>query len=288
MIKKKSWTLETAALLLPAAVFLLAVFVYPFLYALGLSLTEKGSGVLSIANYFRFFQDSVELKTVWNTLKISIPVTVLSIVLAVPIAYHMRFGVKNEKMVSFFLRIPMTLGVVLIAEGMMTFMGRNGWVMLLLEKLGLITTRPGLIHNYWGVVISLFIQSFPMGLTILIGYVRGIHPSLESASRMLGASQTQTFWKVQFPLMMPGILIAFCLNFTSNFSVFTSALMLGQPTSTTRVMAYSAYITAYEYFNYNYSSTICIMMVLIQFLILGLVFALRNKLYKGASSVGKG
>lgn len=288
MIKKKSWTLETAALLLPAAVFLLAVFVYPFLYALGLSLTEKGSGVLSFANYFRFFQDSVELKTVWNTLKISIPVTVLSIVLAVPIAYHMRFGVKNEKMVSFFLRIPMTLGVVLIAEGMMTFMGRNGWVMLLLEKLGLITTRTGLIHNYWGVVISLFIQSFPMGLTILIGYVRGIHPSLESASRMLGASQTQTFWKVQFPLMMPGILIAFCLNFTSNFSVFTSALMLGQPTSTTRVMAYSAYITAYEYFNYNYSSTICIMMVLIQFLILGLVFALRNKLYKGASSVGKG
>lgn len=288
MIKKKSWTLETAALLLPAAVFLLAVFVYPFLYALGLSLTEKGSGVLSFANYFRFFQDSVELKTVWNTLKISIPVTVLSIVLAVPIAYHMRFGVKNEKMVSFFLRIPMTLGVVLIAEGMMTFMGRNGWLMLLLEKLGLITTRTGLIHNYWGVVISLFIQSFPMGLTILIGYVRGIHPSLESASRMLGASQTQTFWKVQFPLMMPGILIAFCLNFTSNFSVFTSALMLGQPTSTTRVMAYSAYITAYEYFNYNYSSTICIMMVLIQFLILGLVFALRNKLYKGASSVGKG
>lgn len=288
MIKKKGWTLETAVLLLPAAVFLLAVFVYPFIYALGLSLTEKGGSILSFANYARFFHDSVELKTVWNTLKVSVPVTILSIVLAVPIAYHMRFGVKNEKAVLFFLRIPMTLGVVLIAEGMMTFMGRNGWLMLLLEKLGMITTRTGLIHNYWGVVISLFIQSFPMGLTILIGYVRGIHPSLESASRMLGASQIQTFWKVQFPLMMPGILIAFCLNFTSNFSVFTSALMLGQPTSTTRVMAYSAYITAYEYFNYNYSSTICIMMVLIQFFILGVVFALRNKLYKGASSVGKG
>lgn len=288
MINKKGWTLETAILLLPAAIFLLVVFVYPFLYALGLSLTEKGSSMLSFANYSQFFHDSVELKTVWNTLTISIPVTILSIVLAVPIAYHMRFGVKNEKMVLFFLRIPMTLGVVLIAEGMMTFMGRNGWLMLLMEKLGMITTRTGLIHNYWGVVISLFIQSFPMGLTILIGYVRGVHPSLENASRMLGASRSQTFWRVQFPLMMPGILIAFCLNFASNFSVFTSALMLGQPTSTTRVMAYSAYITAYEYFNYNYSSTICIMMVLIQFIILGLLFALRNKLYKGASSVGKG
>lgn len=184
--------------------------------------------------------------------------------------------------------IPMTLGVVLVAEGMITYFGRNGWLMLFLEKIGLIEDRTGLIHNYWGVVISLFIQSFPMGLTILIGYTRGIHPSLEMASRMLGASKTQTFGKVILPLMMPGILIAFCLNFTSAFSVFTSAIMLGQVTSTTRVMAYSAYITAYEYFDYNFSSTICIMMVIIQFVLIGIVFALRNTLYKGASSVGKG
>ena len=280
--------METAALILPAVLFLLAVFIYPFVYALKLSFTDSGSGGLTLANYISFFSDSVELKTVWNTIIISVPVTILTVVLAVPIAYYMRNGIKHEKLVTFFLMIPMTLGVVLIAEGMITYFGRNGWLMLLLEKMGLIEERTGLIHNYWGVVISLFIQSFPMGLTILIGYTRGIHPSLERASRMLGASRSQTFWRVIFPLMMPGILIAFCLNFTSAFSVFTSAIMLGQATSTTRVMAYSAYITAYEYFDYNFSSTICVMMVIIQFILIGVVFALRNKLYKGASSVGKG
>ena len=288
MLKNKGWTMETAALILPAVVFLLAVFIYPFVYALKLSFTDSGSGGLTLANYISFFSDSVELKTVWNTIIISVPVTILTIVLAVPIAYYMRNGIMHEKMVTFYLMIPMTLGVVLIAEGMITYFGRNGWLMLLLEKIGLIEERTGLIHNYWGVVISLFIQSFPMGLTILIGYTRGIHPSLERASRMLGASRSQTFWRVIFPLMMPGILIAFCLNFTSAFSVFTSAIMLGQATSTTRVMAYSAYITAYEYFDYNFSSTICVMMVIIQFILIGVVFALRNKLYKGASSVGKG
>ncbi len=288
MLKNKGWTMETAALILPAVLFLLAVFIYPFVYALKLSFTDSGSGGLTLANYISFFSDSVELKTVWNTIIISVPVTILTIVLAVPIAYYMRNGIKHEKLVTFFLMIPMTLGVVLIAEGMITYFGRNGWLMLLLEKMGLIEERTGLIHNYWGVVISLFIQSFPMGLTILIGYTRGIHPSLERASRMLGASRSQTFWRVIFPLMMPGILIAFCLNFTSAFSVFTSAIMLGQATSTTRVMAYSAYITAYEYFDYNFSSTICVMMVIIQFILIGVVFALRNKLYKGASSVGKG
>ncbi len=288
MLKKKGWNLETAVLLLPAVVFLLLVFVFPFIWALKLSFTVKAADGFSLSNYIRYFTDSVEMKTLWNTIKISLPVTVLTIVLAVPIAYYMRNGVKFEKLITFFLRIPMTLGVVLVAEGMMTFMGRNGWLMLLLEKIGLISERTGLVHNYWGVVVSLFIQSFPIGLTVLIGYIRGIHPSLESASRMLGASKTQTFWKVLFPLMMPGILIAFCLNFTSNFSVFTSAIMLGQPTSLTRVMAYSAYVYAYEYFDYNYSSTICIMMVVVQFVIIGAVFAIRNRMYKGTSSVGKG
>ncbi len=288
MLKRKGWTVETMALLLPAVLFLMLVFVYPFVYALRLSLSLKGSNALTLENYSRFFTNAVEMETVWNTIKISLPVTILTIVLAIPIAYYMRKGVKHEKLITFFLMIPMTLGVVLIAEGMITYFGRNGWVMLLLEQLGLVKDRTGLIHNYWGVVISLFIQSFPMGLTILIGYTRGIHPSLEQASRMLGATPVQTFWKVVFPLMMPGILIAFCLNFTSAFSVFTSAIMLGQATSTTRVMAYSAYITAYEYFDYNFSSTICIMMVVIQLIIIGLVFMLRNKLYKGASSVGKG
>ncbi len=287
-MKNRGWSLETAAMVLPAVLFLIVVFIYPFIYALKMSFTIGDEGTVTFANYIRFFQDSVEMKTVWNTLVISVPVTILTIVLAVPIAYYMRNGIRHEKLVTFFLMIPMTLGVVLIAEGMITYFGRNGWLMLILERLGFIHERTGLIHNYWGVVISLFIQSFPMGLTILIGYTRGIHPSLERASRMLGATKSQTFWKVIFPLMMPGILIAFCLNFTSAFSVFTSAIMLGQATSTTRVMAYSAYITAYEYFDYNFSSTICIMMVIIQFILIGIVFALRNKLYKGASSVGKG
>jgi len=287
MGKGKGWSAEAAILLFPSIVFLLLVFVYPFIYAIQLSL-QDGAGAYTVANYIRFFADGVELRTIWNTITISLPVTVLSVVLAVPIAYHMRRGIKHEKLITFFLMIPMTLGVVLIAEGMITYVGRNGWLMLLLEKLGLVAERTSLIHNYFGVVASLFIQTLPMGLIILIGYTSGIHPSLEQAATMLGASKTQTFWRVMIPLMMPGILIAFCLNFTAAFSVFTSAIMLGQPTSLTRVMAYSAYVHAYEFYNYNFSSTVCVIMVVIQLAIIGFVFMLRNRLYKGASVVGKG
>jgi putative spermidine/putrescine transport system permease protein len=287
MDSRKGWSAETIVFLFPAVAFLLLVFIYPFIYAIQLSFTD-GTGAFTLANYIKYFSNVVEMKTILITLKISLPVTVLSIVLAVPSAYFMRRGIKHEKLISFFLMLPMTLGVVLIAEGMITYFGRNGWVMLLLEQLGLVADRTSLIHNYFGVVMSLFIQTFPMGLIILIGYTSGIHPNLEMASTMLGATKTQTFWRIMLPLMMPGILIAFALNFTSAFSVFTSAIMLGQPTSLTRVMAYAAYVQAYEYYDYNFSSTICILMIIIQLLIIGFVFALRNRLYKGATAMGKG
>ncbi len=287
MDRRKGWSAETIAFLFPAVMFLLAVFIYPFIYAVQLSLTD-GMGAFTLGNYIKFFTDVVEMKTVLITLKISLPVTILSIVLAIPIAYFMRRGIKHEKLITFLMMLPMTLGVVLIAEGMITYFGRNGWVMLLLEQLGLVADRSSLIHNYFGVVTSLFILIFPMGLIILIGYTSGIHPSLEMAATMLGATNSQTFKRVMFPLMMPGILIAFALNFTAAFSVFTSAIMLGQPTSQTRVMAYAAYVHAYEYFDYNFCSTICILMIVIQLLIIGFVFAFRNRLYKGASAVGKG
>jgi putative spermidine/putrescine transport system permease protein len=88
--------------------------------------------------------------------------------------------------------------------------------------------------------------------------------------------------------MAPGVAIAFCINFTASFSVFPSAIMLGAPSGPTRVMAYAAYQWSYEKFNQNFGSTISIVMVVVQLIIVGAVLAWRQSLYRGASVVGKG
>lgn len=53
MLKKKGWNIETIILLLPAVLFLATVFVYPFIYALNLSLTDA-TGEYTVANYINF------------------------------------------------------------------------------------------------------------------------------------------------------------------------------------------------------------------------------------------
>lgn len=274
-------------LLLPSLAFLLILFIYPFIYGIILSLTTK-AGQFTLSNYKTFFTDMWELRTIWVTLYISLPVTVLCVAVAVPLAYYMRKGLKSEKMITFFLIVPITLGTVLVSEGMLTYLGPKGWFNQFLMFLGVISEPLVLTHNYIGVILSLFIQGFPFAFLMLLGYTSGINPDLEKAAQMLGAKKRETFWKIMFPLMTPGIAIAFCLNFVMSFSVFPSAVLLGQPSGPTRVIAYAAYQWAYEKYDRNMGSTICMVMAVIEIVIIALVLTWRQRMYKGASIVGKG
>ncbi|MGA2545976.1 MAG: ABC transporter permease [Rectinemataceae bacterium] len=274
-------------LLVPALVFIILLFLYPFFYGLYLSLT-KANGTFTLTNYARFFSDARDFRTVWTTLSIAVPVTFVNVGLAIPFAYHMRRGLRGEKLISFFLIVPITLGTVLVSEGMLTFMGPNGWLNQLLIVLRIAREPVRFTHNYLGVVISLGLQGFPYAFLMLLGYVSGISPDLEKASQMLGASRIQTFWRVLFPLMVPGIAISFCLNFVMAFSVFPSAVLLGQPSGPTRVISIAAYQWAFEKFNFNAASAISMVMAAIELVVIGIVLAWRGRMYKGASIVGKG
>jgi putative spermidine/putrescine transport system permease protein len=273
--------------LVPAVLFVLLLFIYPFFYGLFMSFTTN-EGNFTLANYIRFFTDARDFQTILITLKIAIPVTIIGVGLAVPFAYYMRRGIKGEKIITFFLIVPVSLGTVLISEGMLTFMGPNGWLNQFLMALNIVKEPVRLTHNYTGVVISLGLQGFPYAFLMLLGYISGINPDLEKASQMLGASKTQTFWKVLFPLMVPGIAISFCLNFVMAFSVYPSAVLLGQPSGPTRVIAIAAYQWAFEKFDWNAASAITMVMAAIELMVIGIVLEWRGKIYKGASIVGKG
>lgn len=287
MSKGKQWNLNLVLLLLPAILFIALLFIYPFFYGLFLSFTNVNGG-FTLDNYRKFFTDLWELRTIWVTLKLAIPATIINVVLAIPFAYYMRRGLKGEKLITFFLILPITLGTVLISEGILTYMGPKGWLNQLLMAIGVVKEPYRFTHNFLGVMISLVLQGFPFAFLMLLGYVSGINPDLEKAAQMLGASQKETFWKIIFPLMIPGVAIAFCLNFVMNFTVYPSAVLLGQPSGPTRAISIAAYQWAFEKFNFNMGSTISMIMALIELFVIVMVFVWRQRIYKGASIIGKG
>lgn len=272
-------------LLLPAVLFIFALFVYPFLYGLVLSFEPKAGGWM--ANYTRFFSDPFLYDTVGKTLAIAVPVTLLNVAFSVPVALRVRL-MYRPRWLTTILVIPITLGTVLVAEGMLNYLGPRGWFNRALMTVGFSDSPVRLIHNYWGVFLSLVITGFPFTFLLTLSYVTGIDPALEQAGAMLGARGWQRFKTIILPLLVPGLVITFCLSFVQAFSVFPSAVLLGAPAGDTRVISIAAYTAAFEEYDSSMASAIAMIMAFVQVLIVAALLGAQSLVYRGPAGGGKG
>jgi putative spermidine/putrescine transport system permease protein len=279
-------------MLVPAIVFTLALFIYPFAYGIGLTFQplpgiqeQWGGGIF--ANYIAFFQDPFIFDSVWITMRLAIPAALINVLVSIPIAFKLRVRFRGKRFLSTLLVLPITLGTVLTAQGLLIFAGRQGWLNRFLTESGLISEPLPLVNNYLGVMFSLVISGFPFAYLLISSYLSGIDPSLEAAAKTLGANWKQRFRRVTLPLLAPGLATTFILTFVLAFSVFPSARLVGDPGGDTRVMALMAYRAFGEQQDYGMASTIAVMMGLVELIVVAVVLLGRSFLYKGSTG-GKG
>lgn len=285
-LRLRAWGLDGVTLLvLPAVIFVLALFVYPFLYGLWLSFHPKSGGPLG--NYAKFFSDPFLWTTITKTLVLAVPVTLLNVIASIPVALRVRL-MRHQRLLTTILVVPITLGTVLVAEGLLTYLGPRGWVNRILLDLGLVDHPVRLLHNYWGVFLSLVITGFPFTFLLTLSYVTGVDPGLENAAAMLGAGARERFRRVLLPLLIPGLTITLALSFVQAFSVFPSAILLGEPAGTTRVMSIAAYEAAFEQYDYSLASAIAMLMAAVQIVIVLALLGARGLFYAGPAGSGKG
>ncbi|HWK47511.1 MAG TPA: sugar ABC transporter permease [Stellaceae bacterium] len=277
---------RTALLVIPAVVLVLALFVYPFGYGLVLSFEPMQGGVLE--NYANFFTKAALYQTIATTLWLALPATLVNVFIALPIAFQLRRKSAYQRIFTTILVIPITLGTVLVAEGMLTYLGPQGWFNRVLMNLHLIEVPVRLTHNYWGVLLSLVITGFPFAFLLILSYITGIDPVLAQAASTLGARPGAQFRHIYLPLLVPGLAICFCLSFVQAFSVFPSAVLLGAPAGPTRVISIAAYQAAFEDYDYSMASAIAMIMGAVQLLVVIAVLALRGAFYKGPATGAKG
>ncbi len=270
-------------LALPAILFVAALFVYPFLYGLTLSFEPKAGDF--IANYRKFFSDPFLYGTIAATLWLAVPATLINVVLSSPVAMRVR-RLRHRRVLTTLLVVPITLGTVLIAEGLLTYLGPQGWFNRSLALLGLGPVR--LVHNYTGVMLSLIMSGFPFTFLLTLSYITGIDPSLEQAAATLGARARARFRHVILPLLAQGLAINLCLSFVQTFSVFPSAVLLGAPAGATRVISIAAYQAAYEQYDYSMAAAVAMIMGFVQLAVVVVILAARALVYRGAAGAGKG
>lgn len=270
-------------LALPAVLFVLALFIYPFAYGFVLSFQPKAGNWL--ANYTKFFSDPFLYDTIGATFRLAIPATLINVVMSVPVALTVR-RMHHRRLLTAILVVPITLGTVLIAEGLLIYLGPQGWFNRALLMIGVGQIR--LVHNYTGVMLSLILSGFPFTFLLTLSYLTGIDPSLEQAASTLGAKAWARFVHILLPLLAQGLAINLCLSFVQTFSVFPSAVLLGAPAGATRVISIAAYQAAYEQYDSSMASAIAMIMGFCQLIVVVAILAGRSLAYRGATGGGKG
>lgn len=205
----------------PVAFFLLvsfAIYLEPGLFDYG----------FTTANYERLIADDYALGVLLDTLRISLVVTVLCVVLGYPVAMFLaRESGWLRRTVMIVTTASLFTNLVVRTYGWLVFLTPRGLFNNVLLDLGLIERPLRLMFNETGVVIGLVQIMLPILIIVLAVSLQGIDRVLEDAAAIAGAGRLRIFCRVTWPLALPGLIGGSVLVFTLSMSSFITPEFLG-------------------------------------------------------------
>jgi spermidine/putrescine transport system permease protein len=151
--------------------------------------------------------------------------------LGYPLAYFLSFcaGAKKDLLYQLVI-IPLWVSYLVRAYAWKTILGSDGVLNTLLQYAHL-TKHPleFLLYSPFAVVLTLTHIYTPFAILPIYAALEHIPRNLVEASHDLGATPAQTFWKVIFPLSIPGVLAGATFAFVLSLGDFLAPLLLGGP-----------------------------------------------------------
>ncbi len=206
---------------LPLTVWLGLFFLIPIFIVFIYSFLTKGvyGGVefKFTLNSFKVFSNPLFLKIVYKTFWVSLLVTIITVVMAVPTAYYIVRSKYKEKLI-YLIIIPFWTNFLIRIYAWVAILGTNGFVNSFLKKIGLIDTPIQFLYNMGAIILISVYTSLPFAILPLYATIDKFDFALVEAARDLGATNSQAFFKVFLPNIKSGIITA---------SIFTFVPMLG-------------------------------------------------------------
>jgi len=224
-------------LILPALAIMLIFYIWPLVEIFGISFSEPRPGFDNYANLF----DSRPIRT---SFVITFRVAAITTIWCLVLGYIVSYAIYNTKpkyvglMIALVL-LPFWLSVLIRSFAWIVLLGRSGVVNDSLGAIGLISQPLPLMHNEFGVILSMVHVMLPFAILPIMANMKGISPAYVDAARGLGASELRAFISVYFPQTLPGVLSAALLVFVLALGFYITPALLGGG----RVLMISEYIT---------------------------------------------
>ncbi|WP_315133035.1 ABC transporter permease subunit [Achromobacter marplatensis] len=210
----------------PLVVLLLVLLIYPVGQLLLLSFV--GDQGFSLTQYHRLFESSVYVNVLLITLKISLWTTFFSVVAGYPVAYLISsLSAKRKTSLLFWVLLSFWTSFLVRTFAWVVLLGRNGVVNQLLQALGILDAPANLLYNFGSVLVGMVHALMPLAVLTMLSVMENIDRNLPRAASTLGARPGTAFWKIYFPLSMPGVAAAAIMVFVTAIGFFITPALLG-------------------------------------------------------------
>jgi spermidine/putrescine transport system permease protein len=185
----------------------------------------------TLDNYRELLRVNVYLQTLFRSMWIAARVMLFSLLLGYPLAYYLSFHSGRRKDLFYQLVIiPLWVSYLVRAYAWKTILGSDGVLKTLLQYVHM-TQHPldFLLYSPFAVVLTLTHIYTPFAFLPIYASLEHIPRPLVEASHDLGAPPFQTFWRVIFPLSIPGVVAGATFAFVLSLGDFLAPLLLGGP-----------------------------------------------------------
>jgi spermidine/putrescine transport system permease protein len=225
---------RAALLLAPPFLYALALLALPLLAVLLFSFWTQDFMTIdtsfTLANYREFFDKPIYGVLLGRSLMVSGIVTLVTVLLAYPVAYFLSFHVRSERksLWLFLITIPFWTSYLIRVFLWKVILGYNGVINSGLIGAGLIEDPLSFIlYNVNAVIITLAHAFAPFAILPIFVALEKIDRSLIEASRDLGETRVTTFLRVTLPLSMPGLVAAVLIVFIPTIGDYVTPELMG-------------------------------------------------------------
>ena len=216
-------------------VFLLTAAFFALFFVLPIFGTLQGAfvgsdGKLTLDYIAEVFRNPIYLEGLWNSLLMGIFSTLLTALIAVPLAVISdRYLFPGKSLLGACILIPMILPPFVGAIGVKQILGQEGALNALLESLGLMNPAHPMDwlgeSRLWGVIIMNALHLYPILYLNVLAALANVDPAMEEAAENLGCTGFRKFRKITLPLIMPGLFAGGTIIFIWAFTELGVPLM---------------------------------------------------------------
>jgi putative spermidine/putrescine transport system permease protein len=227
--------LSAASLIGPATFIVAAGLLIPIAILFRYSLNKFVPRLLMVEaftfeNYVKFFTDAYYIGVFLTTVQVALACTVICLVLGFPLAYVLaRTRTRFKNVLVMLVVLPLFVGNAVRAAGWMTLFGSKGIISVGLMGIGITSEPTEIMFTTSAVIIGIIAVNLPFMVLTLQSVIESIDRSVEEAAFSMGAGPWHMFWRVLWPLALPGIAAGVILTFILGMNAYATPVLLGGP-----------------------------------------------------------